>query len=90
MKVRDKPSLKRRLILAVLGSSLENKAPGFGLSEKAQVYMQESAENLNPELNYYMWLIQRICDSILRHMLMVLPGETSCISMFYVKSIAHT
>lgn len=66
MKVRELPRLKRRLALAVLGSSLtENKAPGFGLSEKAQIYMQESAENLNPELNYYMWLIQRICDSIL-------------------------
>lgn len=63
MKVREKPSLKRRLALAVLGSSLENK-PGFGLSDKAQIYMQESAENLNPELNYYMWLIQRICDTM--------------------------
>jgi len=65
MKVRDRPGLKRRLVLAVLGSSLENTVPGFGLSEKAKMYMQESAENLKPELSYFMWLIQQICDSIL-------------------------
>ena len=102
MKVRERPSLKRRLVLAVLGSLQDNKSgqgavqenkvgqgpiqdsksgqgsaddsksPNFGLSKQYQKYMQGTSDKWTPELDYYMRLIQRICDSIL---LIVLSWE---------------
>lgn len=95
MKVRERPSLKRKIVLAVLGSLQdnktvqgsmqenksgqgplqdskpgqgsvdENKNPSFGLSKQYQKYMHGSSDLWTPELDYYMRLIQRICDSIL-------------------------
>lgn len=65
LKVRERTSLKRRLVFAVLGSLQDSKVTGFGLSEPYQKYMQGPTESWTPELDYFMWLIQRICDSIL-------------------------
>lgn len=96
LKVRDRPSLKRRLVVAVLGLLHETKIPGFGLSEPYQQYLtlvaqaekaaQAAAQTAaqtgqaaasasaaaavagsldwTPELDYYVRLIRRLCDTI--------------------------
>jgi len=65
-KLRDRPSLKRRLVSAVLGSLREIRAPGWALSEAYQIYMTRSVDNAVawiPELDYYIRLVQRIVES---------------------------
>jgi hypothetical protein len=65
-KLRDRPSLKRRLVSAVLGSLREIRAPGWALSEAYQIYMTHSVDNAVawiPELDYYIRLVQRIVES---------------------------
>lgn len=65
-KLRDRPSLKRRLVSAVLGSLREIRAPGWALSEAYQIYMTRSTDTAVawiPELDYYIRLVQRIVES---------------------------
>ncbi|XP_020291253.1 mediator of RNA polymerase II transcription subunit 23 [Pseudomyrmex gracilis] len=62
-KLRDRPSLKRRLASAVLGSLREIRPPGWALSEDYQMYMTRSGDDAfqwKPELDYYIRLVQRI------------------------------
>lgn len=64
--LRDRPSMKRRLVSAVLGSLREIRAPGWALSEAYQMYMACSADDAVtwiPELDYYIRLVQRIVES---------------------------
>ncbi|KAH0954985.1 hypothetical protein HN011_002731 [Eciton burchellii] len=66
-KLRDRPSLKRRLVSAVLGSLREIRAPGWALSEAYQIYMTHSVDNAVawiPELDYYIRLVQRIVETM--------------------------
>lgn len=65
-KLRDRPSLKRRLVSAVLGSLREIRAPGWALSEDYKMYMSHSGDDAVawvPELGYYIRLVQRIVES---------------------------
>lgn len=65
--MRDRPSVKRRLVSAVLGSLREIRAPGWALSEAYQKYMTRFADDAVtdwiPELDYYIRLVQRIVES---------------------------
>ncbi|KAK3924714.1 Mediator of RNA polymerase II transcription subunit 23 [Frankliniella fusca] len=63
-KVRDRASLKRRLVYAVLTHLQDSKVHGFGLSVPYQQYMQGSSDIWNPDLDYYKRLIERICDTM--------------------------
>lgn len=65
-KLRDRPSLKRRLVSAVLGSLREIRPPGWALSNAYQMYMTRPADDAItwiPELDYYIRLVQRIVES---------------------------
>lgn len=62
--LRDRPTLKRKLVSAVLGNTTEG-SKGWSLSEPYLAYMQQQLESWTPELDYYVKLIKRIVESIL-------------------------
>ena len=76
VNLRGRPVLKQRLVFAVLGSHQEKKNPNMGLSEEYQneykkipnmgtsEELQNAIEKWTPELDYYMRLIQRMCDTM--------------------------
>lgn len=58
--------MKRRLIIAILGSLREIRAPGWALSEAYQRYMGRPVDEdftWFPELDYYIKLVQRLVES---------------------------
>ena len=63
--MRDKQPLKRRLVIAILGSLREIRAPGWALSEAYQRYMARPNDDVywQPELEYYVRLVQRLVES---------------------------
>ncbi|XP_008216793.1 mediator of RNA polymerase II transcription subunit 23 isoform X2 [Nasonia vitripennis] len=65
-QLRDKPILKRRLVIAILGSLRETKTPGWALSDAYQRYIARAPDDLawQPELDYYVRLVQRLVDTI--------------------------
>ncbi|XP_063241500.1 mediator of RNA polymerase II transcription subunit 23 [Bacillus rossius redtenbacheri] len=65
-KLRDRPSLKRRLVAAVLGSLRDIRPPGWSLSEAYQTYMQRQSDEVSwiPDLDYYVRLVRRIVETM--------------------------
>ncbi|XP_065332205.1 mediator of RNA polymerase II transcription subunit 23 isoform X2 [Cloeon dipterum] len=64
-KLRDKASLRRKLVAAVIGSLRDIRPNGWSLSEPYQNYLRQSDEKQwNPELDYYIHLIQRVVDTL--------------------------
>lgn len=66
-KLRDRPSLKRHLVSAVIQSLADIRPPNWALSEQYQMYVKnpeaEGGVIWQPDLTYYIGLIRRIADS---------------------------
>ncbi|XP_064096367.1 mediator of RNA polymerase II transcription subunit 23-like [Macrobrachium nipponense] len=66
-KLRERPNLKRRLVVAVIMSQQEIRPPGWALTEAYKQYLGRSADDIvwNPGLPYYTALVKRLVNSIL-------------------------
>lgn len=65
-KLRDRPSLKRHLVSAVIQSLAEIRPANWALSEQYQMYVKNpdtEGTTWQPDLTYYIALIRRIADS---------------------------
>ncbi|XP_059485779.1 mediator of RNA polymerase II transcription subunit 23 isoform X2 [Neocloeon triangulifer] len=64
-KLRDKASLRRRLVSAVIGSLRDIRPSGWSLSEPYQNYLRQTDDKpWNPELDYYIHLVERVVDTL--------------------------
>ncbi|ODN05213.1 Mediator of RNA polymerase II transcription subunit 23 [Orchesella cincta] len=65
-RLRDKPSLKKKLISAILGALRDIKPTNWALSDQYQTFLQGSNEDINwaPDIDYYAGLINRFVDVI--------------------------
>lgn len=60
--------LKRKLVYAVLASLCEIRPPGWSLSDQYLQYMSNTGGDKPPwipDLDYYIYLVKRVVDSIL-------------------------
>ena len=64
-KLREQPSLKRKLVQTVLGAQKENRPQGWCLSEMYHTARKEG--NWTPDDSYYCKLIARLVDNILHY-----------------------
>lgn len=65
-KLRDRPSLKRHLVTAVIQSLADIRPANWALSEQYQMYVKNpetEGTTWQPDLTYYIALIRRIADS---------------------------
>lgn len=66
-KLRERPNLKRRLVVAVIMSQQEIRPQGWALTEAYRQYLARPPDDItwNPELSYYTALVRRLVNSIL-------------------------
>ncbi|KAH8305992.1 hypothetical protein KR018_009354 [Drosophila ironensis] len=62
--LRDRPSLKKKLVSAITGAFSEIRPPNWSVSEPYKVFLQNQDLMWTPELSYYMSLIRRLADTI--------------------------
>lgn len=64
-KLRERSSLKRRLVGAVLGSLKDIRPAGWALSDAYLNYLARTGEDASwvPELDYYRHMVKRVVDS---------------------------
>lgn len=61
-RLRDKPSLKKRLVSATLGALRDIKPANWALSEQYQTYLQSTSDDMTLDVDYYAGLINRFVD----------------------------
>nr|XP_029709787.1 mediator of RNA polymerase II transcription subunit 23 [Aedes albopictus] len=64
--LRDRPPLKKRLVGTVIGSLKDVRPDNWAVTEQYQSYMSKKDEAVNwvPDLNYYIYLVRRMQDTI--------------------------
>ncbi|XP_075165990.1 mediator complex subunit 23 [Haematobia irritans] len=62
--LRERPSLKKKLVSAVTGSFCDIRPSNWCVSEQYKLYLQSQDLLWNPELSYYMKLITRLAETI--------------------------
>ncbi|EAT33704.1 AAEL014021-PA [Aedes aegypti] len=64
--LRDRPQLKKRLVGTVIGSLKDVRPDNWAVTEQYQSYMskKDDAVNWMPDLNYYIYLVRRMQDTI--------------------------
>lgn len=65
-KLRERPNLKRRLVVAVIMSQQEIRPPGWALTEAYKQYLARPADDIvwNPGLPYYTALVKRLVNTM--------------------------
>jgi len=65
--LRDRASLRRRLVAAILGALKDIRPQGWSVSEPYIAYMDTNSDEITwiPDLDYYIHLVRRIVESIL-------------------------
>jgi len=63
-RLRDKPSLKKKLISAILGSLRDVKPANWALTDQYQTFLQGGNEDTNwtPDIEYYSSLVNKFVD----------------------------
>ncbi|XP_037947513.1 mediator of RNA polymerase II transcription subunit 23-like [Teleopsis dalmanni] len=62
--LRDRPSLKKKMISAITGAFTDIRPPYWCLSDPYKTFLQNQELLWNPELSYYIQLIRRLSDTI--------------------------
>ncbi|XP_065086456.1 mediator of RNA polymerase II transcription subunit 23 [Ochlerotatus camptorhynchus] len=64
--LRDRSSLKKRLVGTVIGSLKDVRPDNWAVTEQYQSYMSKKDETVNwiPDLNYFIYLVRRMQDTI--------------------------
>ncbi|XP_053964046.1 mediator of RNA polymerase II transcription subunit 23 [Anastrepha ludens] len=62
--LRERPSLKKKLVSAITGAFCDIRPPNWCVSEPYKIFMQNQELLWNPELNYYINLVRRLSDTI--------------------------
>ncbi|XP_042237503.1 mediator of RNA polymerase II transcription subunit 23-like [Homarus americanus] len=65
-KLRERPNLKRRLVVAVIMSQQEIRPQGWALTEAYRQYLARPQEDIawNPALSYYTALVRRLVNTM--------------------------
>ncbi|XP_063877362.1 mediator of RNA polymerase II transcription subunit 23-like [Scylla paramamosain] len=65
-KLRERPNLKRRLVVAVIMSQQEIRPQGWALTEAYRQYLARPPDDItwNPELSYYTALVRRLVNTM--------------------------
>ncbi|KAI1287629.1 Mediator of RNA polymerase II transcription subunit 23 [Halotydeus destructor] len=65
-KLKDKPQLKRKLVVSIIGAFGEVRPVDWAMSETYKTYMQKANEDIswNDELDYYIKLVGRFVDTL--------------------------
>lgn len=75
-KLRERPNLKRRLVVAVIVSQQDIRPTNWALTEEYRQYLSRPPEDIawNPGLSYYTALVRRLVHSILfLHTCFIIP-----------------
>ncbi|XP_061399738.1 mediator of RNA polymerase II transcription subunit 23 [Musca vetustissima] len=62
--LRERPSLKKKLVSSLTGAFADIRPANWCVSEPYKLYLQSPDFLWNPELSYYIKLIQRLTDTI--------------------------
>uniref|UniRef100_A0A1A9X3H6 Mediator of RNA polymerase II transcription subunit 23 n=1 Tax=Glossina brevipalpis TaxID=37001 RepID=A0A1A9X3H6_9MUSC len=62
--LRDRPSLKKKLVSAITGAFCDIRSPTWCVSEQYKMFLQSPDLLWNPELTYYINIIRRLAETI--------------------------